>query len=100
MKSNCSANVVLAENFGGPDVVGNVIADDAASKPSLVGERLLDPRFEWKQGWQEDTCFSFGLDYSSLYLQSSEDGLTGDGYPSSSGFGLSQFAELLSYMTR
>ena len=54
------------------------IADDAASRPSFVEERLLDPWFDWKQGLQEDTGFSFGLDYSSLYLQSSEDGASGD----------------------
>lgn len=84
-KTTCLVAVVLtspraayAENFGGPDAVENTIADDAASRPSFVEERLLDPWFDWKQGLQEDTGFSFGLDYSSLYLQSSEDGASGD----------------------
>ncbi len=67
-----------AENFGGPDAVENTLADDAASRPSFVEESLLQPWFDWKQGLQEDTGFSFGLDYSSLYLQSSEDGASGD----------------------
>ncbi|RLA42830.1 MAG: porin [Gammaproteobacteria bacterium] len=67
-----------ATNFGSPDAVENTIESDAASVPSFLEERLLDPWFEWKQGLQEDTGFSFGLDYSSLYLKSNEDGFSGD----------------------
>lgn len=69
---------VLAANFGGPDSVENVIADDAAPSPSLVKERLLDPWFQWKEGVQDKHGFSFGLDYSAVYLQSNADGFSGD----------------------
>ena len=73
-----SARAAYAQNFGGPDAVDNTIADGAASRRSSVEDSLLDPWFEWKQGLQEERGFSFGLDYSSLYLQSSEDGASGD----------------------
>jgi len=70
--------LVRAANFGGPDSVENTIADDAARVPSLIRERLLGPWFQWKQGLQDDTGFSFGLDYSTVYLKSDEDGFSGD----------------------
>ena len=73
-----SCGNLQAKNFGSPNAVDNTIASDAASVPSFFEERLLDPWFDWKQGLQEDTGVSFGLDYSSLYLKSSEDGLSGD----------------------
>ncbi len=57
-------------DFGSPDSVGNLIADDAKSIPALVQERLLDPWFEWKGGLQERHGLSFGADYSALYLGS------------------------------
>ena len=57
-------------NFGSPDAVQNLIADDAKSIPALVQERMLDPWFEWKSGLQERSGFSFGVDYSALYLGS------------------------------
>jgi porin len=78
-----SARAAYAENFGGPDAVENTIADDAASRPSFVEERLLDPWFKWKQELQDDTGFSFGLDYSAVYLQSNEDGFSGEDKASS-----------------
>ena len=55
-------------DFGSPDAVENQITDDAQSIPALVKERLLDPWFKWKADLQENTGFSFGLDYSALYL--------------------------------
>jgi len=73
-----STGSAYATNFGGPGAVGNTIADDAASIPSLIDERLLEPWFQWKQGLQDDHGFSFGLDYTPLYLKSSEDGFSGD----------------------
>ena len=68
-----------AANFGGPDAVENTIADDAASIPSMVEERLLEPWFKWKQELQDDTGFSFGLDYTPVYLKSNADGFSGRG---------------------
>jgi porin len=73
-----SAGSAYATNFGGPDAVENTIANDAATVPSLFPERLLEPWFQWKQGLQDDHGFSFGLDYSAVYLQSNEDGFSGD----------------------
>ena len=40
-------------NFGSPDAVENLIADDAKSIPALVQERMLDPWLEWKGGLQK-----------------------------------------------
>ena len=74
---------VQAANFGGPDAVENTIADDAATVPSMVEERLLGPWFKWKQELQDDTGFSFGLDYTPLYLKSSADGFSGEDKASS-----------------
>jgi porin len=54
--------------FGGPDAVENQIADDAKPTTALIKERVTDPWFEWKKGVQEDHGFSFGVDYSSLFL--------------------------------
>ena len=71
-------NTAQAANVGGPDAVENTIADDAVSVKSLVDERLLESWFQWKQGLQDDRGFSFGFDYSPVYLQSSEDGFSGD----------------------
>jgi len=61
-----------AEQFGGPDSVENLITDDAKPISALIKERALDPWFEWKESVQEDTGISFGLDYSSLYLNSNK----------------------------
>ncbi|MGD8557212.1 MAG: carbohydrate porin, partial [Chromatiales bacterium] len=65
-----AADSDTGSNFGSPDAVENLIADDAKSIPALVQERMLDPWFEWKGGLQERHGFSFGVDYSALYLGS------------------------------
>ena len=44
----------------------------------MVEERLLEPWFQWKQELQDDTGFSFGLDYTPLYLKSNADGFSGE----------------------
>ena len=72
-----------AANFGGPDAVENTIEEDARSVPSMVEERLLEPWFQWKQELQDDTGFSFGLDYTPVYLKSSADGFSGEDKASS-----------------
>ena len=77
------ASVASAANFGGPDAVENTIEADAATKPAAVEERLLDNWFEWKAGLQEDHGISLGIDYSSVFLRSSEIGASGDDNASS-----------------
>jgi porin len=72
-----------AANFGGPDAVENTIENDAATVPSMVEERLLEPWFKWKQELQDDSGFSFGLDYTPVYLKSSTDGFSGEDKASS-----------------
>lgn len=54
--------------FGGPGAVENQIDTDAAPAPALIKDRVLQPWFEWKASLQEQTGFSFGLDYIGLYL--------------------------------
>lgn len=75
--------IVNAQNFGGPDAVENRIADDAQPKQAFIQDRVLQPWFDWKQNVQEDHGFSIGLDYTSLYLNSSENGASGEDKASS-----------------
>jgi porin len=72
-----------ATNFGGPNATENTIEEDARRVPSMVEERLLEPWFKWKQELQDDTGFSFGLDYTPVYLKSSADGFSGEDKASS-----------------
>jgi len=65
------------KNFGSPDAVDNQIADDAAPSGAALGDRLLQPWFDWKAGLQEKRGLSFGIDYSSVWMGSSEAGLSG-----------------------
>jgi porin len=58
--------------FGGPDQVENLIAEDEATTSRIVEERLLEPYFQWKNGLQEKHGFSFGIDYSMAYLGGSD----------------------------
>jgi porin len=66
--------VALAENFGGPNAVGNVIEDDARSKPATITKRVTQGWFDWKKKVQEDHGFSIGIDYTAVGLSSSEKG--------------------------
>ena len=59
--------------FGGPDAVENVIADDAAPTPALVGKGTLDPWFDWKESFRQRSGISFGIDYSALGLTANND---------------------------
>ncbi len=77
------ANVSVAANFGGPDAVENTIESDAASKPAAVEERFLDGWFDWKSGLQKDHAISLGIDYTPVFLRSSENGASGDNSASS-----------------
>ena len=49
--------------FGGPDAVDNQLRSDAEE-----GEPLLDRYYDWKSSLAEETGFSFGVDYSAVYL--------------------------------
>ena len=63
--------------WGGPNAVENQLRDDAeVDRPSLF-ERW----FEWKDGLTEKHGLSFGVDYSTAYLQADES--PGDGEASS-----------------
>jgi porin len=72
--------------FGGPDAVENQLADDAEIAPALVDERPFQPWFDWKAGLAQRTGISFGVDYSALYL-----GSTNDAGTSSASAGMARF---------
>ena len=74
---------ILAKNFGGPDAVENVIEEDAQIRPAVVEKRITQKWFDWKQQVQEEQGFSIGLDYTPLYLHSSEEGASGKNNASS-----------------
>jgi porin len=60
-------------DFGGPDAVENLIADDDKLTPAMISKRLYQPWFDWKAGFAKQTGISFGIDYSVLYLTSNND---------------------------
>jgi porin len=68
----------MANNFGGPNAVGNIIEDDARSKPATITKRVTQGWFDWKKKVQEDHGFSIGLDYTAVGLSSSEKGASGE----------------------
>ena len=75
--------VVMAEEsgtpaFGGPNATENIIAEDAEEKGGFVKRRITQPWFDWKKKVQEQYGLSLGVDYSGVYLQSSENGFSGD----------------------
>ena len=70
--------IALAENFGGPDAVENVIEDDAKITGAVVKKRITQPWFDWKAKMQKEHGFSIGVDYTALGLTSSEKGASGD----------------------
>jgi porin len=78
-----SSSMVLAANFGGPNAVGNIIEDDARSKAATITPRATQGWFDWKQKLREDHGFSLGLDYTPVYLNSSENGASGEDKASS-----------------
>lgn len=63
-----SADPDKRPQFGSPNQVENQIADDARPAKALVEKRILERWFDWKADLQERTGFSFGLDYTGLYL--------------------------------
>ena len=64
--------------FGGPNATENVIADDAQEKGALVKIRIAQPWFDWKRKIQDEYGISLGVDYSGVYLQSTEKSFSGE----------------------
>jgi len=64
--------------FGGPDAVENLIEDDAKKTGAFIEERVTQPWFDWKKKMQQEYGLSLGIDYSAVYLKSSETGASGN----------------------
>ncbi len=78
-----NVNTVQAEEasgpgFGSPDAVENTIRDDREITGAIFDKRLSQSWFDWKKQLEKDHGLSFGLDYSGVYLKSSENGASGD----------------------
>jgi porin len=78
-----SPNVVMAEEsgnpaFGGPNATENIIEEDAAEKGGFFEKRISQPWFDWKKKIRDEHGLSLGVDYSAVYLQSSENGVSGE----------------------
>jgi porin len=56
-------------SLGSPDAVENQMASDRAEKDVLYESRFLKPYFEWQADLKEKHGFSFGGDYSAVYLK-------------------------------
>ena len=78
-----NSGMVFAAGFGGPNAVGNVIQDDAQTRPATITRRMTQGWFDWKQNQQEDNGFSLGFDYTPVYFKSSEKGASGEDKASS-----------------
>lgn len=55
-------------SFGGPDAVENQMESDRTEENVLYESKLLKPYFAWQAHLKEQYGFSFGLDYSAVYL--------------------------------
>jgi porin len=64
--------------FGGPNATENIIKEDAKKKGGFITERITQPWFDWKKKIQRDYGISLGIDYTTVYLKSSENGISGD----------------------
>jgi porin len=76
-------NVAMADEsgnpgFGGPNATENIISEDAAEKGGFVKRRITQPWFDWKKKIQDEHGLSLGVDYSGVYLQSNENGFSGE----------------------
>ena len=67
-----SLGVVRAEGFGGPDSVPKTIEKDEADKRPVFETGFLDAYHEFKKRLTENTGFSYGVDYSAVYLGASD----------------------------
>jgi porin len=71
--AEAAGSAEASPDFGGPDAVENLIADDDRLTPAMISERIYQPWFDWKAEVVEQTGISFGIDYSALYLASNND---------------------------
>ena len=78
-----SLSPAQATNFGGPNAVENQIPEDASPKQSLIEKHLAEPWFNWKDELKDEYGLSFGIDYTSVFLNSNADGSSGDSHASS-----------------
>ncbi len=58
--------------FWGPDQVENQLDEDAAPKEPLVQFDFLQPYLDFKERLKESSGFSFGVDYTAVYLKATE----------------------------
>jgi len=70
-------------SLGGPDAVANRMESDRAEKNALYESKLLKPYFEWQADLKEKHGFSFGGDYTAVYLKASDNLPGTDDYASS-----------------
>ena len=80
-RAGWTAGIDQPGRFGGPNSVGEVLADDRAPGEPVVRLPDLDEArerwFEWKDQVAEEHGLAFGFDYSALFLGASES-LAGD----------------------
>ena len=69
--------------FGSPNAVNNQMESDHAEKDVLYESKLLKPYFEYQAVLKEKYGFSFGGDYTSVYLKASNSLQGTDDYASS-----------------
>ena len=55
-------------DFGGPDSVPKTIEEDESDKRPVFETGFLDAYHEFKKRLTEKTGFSYGVDYSAVYL--------------------------------
>ncbi len=58
--------------FGGPDQVENQLEEDAAPKEPLIQLGFLQSYLDFKGRLKESAGFSFGVDYTAVYLGATE----------------------------
>jgi porin len=78
-----AVNEVRAEEnqsagFGSPNAAENIIKEDAREKGALILERVTQPWFDWKKKLKKDYGLALGIDYTTVYFKSSENGFSGD----------------------
>ena len=64
--------VRVRPSLAGPNQVDNQIDEDAFLKHPLFDFTFLGPYLAFKERLKEDSGFSFGLDYTSLYFGGTE----------------------------
>ena len=66
------SNKKKEEGFGGPDQVDRQLEEDNESKESIFELCFLQSYFDFKSNLKESSGFSFGLDYTSVFLGANE----------------------------